>query len=814
MGHRDGQLFGHGRSRAMKGQSGRGVDATLAAIATLAAAWPVSTLLAQPTWVSRTLLVLAVIALSGIGARSLALRGWQVLMVQLVCLVLAAGAIYGRGHLWHGLPTFETLGFASKLVSEALTTAQRYAAPAPTTPGLIFVVGGAFALIALAVDYLAVTRRSPSLAGLPLLTAFLASAANSGSSLPVPFFLAAAAMWLVLVARAGNAILRRWGTTVTVARTPARGTLDPEGVYRYASVARAMGAAALVAAVAMPVVLPQLPPKFLLSGLGRSPLAKGNVSAGVGFSLSINLADDLTALGTEPVLKYTTADTSPPPLRVAVGSAYRSAPGVWLPFGRPVPELSVNPVVPEPTGLLPNVPKTAFTMTFANNLLDEPNLAVPFPLIAADLQGVAWGADDQTQNVRVSARPSSYSVSYWRLNPTAAMLQNTPPLNDSDRQLFQLDLRLDGPSAAPVTALSERLTTAKTSEYDKAMAIQQYLRADGGFKYSLTLAPPARNRAGNDAGFDPLTNFLVTKKGYCVQFATAMVMMSRAAGIPARMDIGFLPGIRTKGVWTVTASDAHAWPELYLDGIGWTRFEPTPSRAVPPAYATAQTPGGNTNGGRPVDDATAPAPRKTASRDLGDPSTPAASNPAVGLSPTSVFRWLTHGWGPVLLGSLLGLLGSLVVPTAARWRRRRDLIAARTFAQRVEVEWQFLTSSLSDLGIAPAPSRTPRQLLAYYDHEALLDGEASKALGRTLQTLEHSRYASSVQAPDGLAADTRQVIRAAAATRRLTDRLRAALWPSRGLAQLRSARVNLVWSVRAPLLDAKAVVRQRFSRRR
>src|SRR5450759_3956374 len=135
MGHRDGQLFGHGRSRAMKGQSGRGVDATLAAIATLAAAWPVSTLLAQPTWVSRTLLVLAVIALSGSGARWLALRGWEVLMVQLVCLVLAAGAIYGRGHLWHGLPTFDTLGFAGKLVSEALTTAQRYAAPAPTTPG-------------------------------------------------------------------------------------------------------------------------------------------------------------------------------------------------------------------------------------------------------------------------------------------------------------------------------------------------------------------------------------------------------------------------------------------------------------------------------------------------------------------------------------------------------------------------------------------------------------------------------------------------------------------------------------------------------
>ena len=102
-------------------------------------------------------------------------------------------------------------------------------------------MGCALALIALAVDYLAVTRRSPSLAGLPLLTAFLAAAANSGSSLPVFFFVAAAAMWLILVARQGSAILRRWGTTVAVARTPVRESLDSQGVYAYASIAADLG---------------------------------------------------------------------------------------------------------------------------------------------------------------------------------------------------------------------------------------------------------------------------------------------------------------------------------------------------------------------------------------------------------------------------------------------------------------------------------------------------------------------------------------------------------------------------------------------
>jgi transglutaminase-like putative cysteine protease len=798
----------------MKGHGGYGVDATLAALATLTAAWPISTLLAEPTWLRGTILLIAVIASTGVGARSLTLRGWHVLMVQLVCFVLAASTIYGQGHLWHGLPTVKTLGSAGRLIGQALATMSAYAAPAPTTPGLTFVVSCALALVALAVDYLAVTRGSPSLAGLPLLTVFLASAANSGSSLPVNFFLAAAAMWLILVARQGSAMLRRWGTTVAAARTPLRGTLDPEGVYHHASIARTMGAVALVAAVTIPAVLPQLPPKFLHSALGPSPLAESNVSGGVGFSLSIYLEQDLNDRSTAPVLQFTTADPAPPPLRIAVGSLYWSARGVWLPFGRPVPALSTNPDVPKPTGLSAVVPRKSFAMTFSHNLLNEPNLAVPYPLISAQLYGIAWGADDQTQNVTVAQRPDSYTASFWRLEPTATLLQSTPSLNVRDRHLFDLDLKLDGPSAGPVTALSERLTTGKTSDYDKAMAIQQYLRATGGFTYSLNLAPPAKDQFGRDANFDPLTNFLVTKRGYCVQFATAMVMMSRAVGIPARMAIGFLPGTRANGVWTVTASDAHAWPELYLDGIGWTRFEPTPSRAAPPVYAIPATSPGTVVGGRPLHEATTPTPGHTAPKDLGTSSTNSGASPDVGLSLTSVLHWLTRGWGSVLLGSLVGLLGSLVVPTAARWRRRRILITARTAAQRVEVQWELLTSSLGDLGIAPAPARTPRQLRAYYDREAFLDGEASDALGRVVQTLERSRYALSPPAPSGLAADARQVFRAAAATRRGRDRLRATLWPSSGIAQLRSARADFAWRIQAPLRDVSDVVRQRFPRRR
>ena len=69
----------------------RAVDAALAALATMIAAWPLSTLLEQPTWVRSCLVLVAVVALSGVGARLLALRGWQVAAAQLVAVVLDRG---------------------------------------------------------------------------------------------------------------------------------------------------------------------------------------------------------------------------------------------------------------------------------------------------------------------------------------------------------------------------------------------------------------------------------------------------------------------------------------------------------------------------------------------------------------------------------------------------------------------------------------------------------------------------------------------------------------------------------------------------
>ena len=130
------------------------------------------------------------------------------------------------------------------------------------------------------------------------------------------------------------------------------------------------------------------------------------------------------------------------------------------------------------------------------------------------------------------------------------------------------------------------------------------------------------------------------------------------------------------------------------------------------------------------------------------------------------------------------------------------------------MRWAQLTSSLSDLGIARAPSRTPRQLRAYYDRAASLEGAASEALGRVTQTLEISRYAAPGPVSDGLVRDARDVLRAAAAARRRRDRVRAAFLPSEGFAQLRAASANIAWRASAPWRGVNDHVERWLSRRR
>jgi hypothetical protein len=128
-------------------------------------------------------------------------------------------------------------------------------------------------------------------------------------------------------------------------------------------------------------------------------------------------------------------------------------------------------------------------------------------------------------------------------------------------QLPPLDLR--------IPKLAQQITSGSNNNYDRAADLERYLRVRFGYTLDLTGPPSA----------DPLPYFLfVRRAGHCEYFASAMTVMLRSLGIPARYATGFLPGQFNDvgGDYIVRASDAHAWVEAYFPGYGWITFDPTP----------------------------------------------------------------------------------------------------------------------------------------------------------------------------------------------------------------------------------------------
>ncbi|NGM85532.1 DUF3488 domain-containing transglutaminase family protein [Paenibacillus sp. 7124] len=242
---------------------------------------------------------------------------------------------------------------------------------------------------------------------------------------------------------------------------------------------------------------------------------------------------------------------------------------------------------------------------------------------------------------------------------------------------------LELPSTLPqrVKKLAASLTASVGSRYDVALAVRDYLQ--NAYPYTLdTRVPPT--------GSDFVDDFLFAeKKGYCVHFASAMTVLLRSEGIPARFVQGYAPGRRLAGGgpprYAVTEGDAHAWVEVYFPGAGWVPFDPTPASAAGAALP-------------PVAAAAAPAP----------PVPPAPAAAGAGTLPAPA---LPGGGPPAPPAAAAALL------TAAAWRWRRSLALLRLGRSSAGRERLLLAASLSWRVLAarygpPAPGATGREYAA------------------------------------------------------------------------------------------------------
>lgn len=125
-----------------------------------------------------------------------------------------------------------------------------------------------------------------------------------------------------------------------------------------------------------------------------------------------------------------------------------------------------------------------------------------------------------------------------------------------------------------IVALARQIAGEEKTDYDKAVAITQYLRRT--ITYTVSVPEPPRNR-------EPLEWFLFDQRaGFCNYYASAEVMMLRSLGVPTRISVGY-----AEGTWNpeteqfeVLGKDSHAWPEVFFPGLGWVAFEPTVSQPL------------------------------------------------------------------------------------------------------------------------------------------------------------------------------------------------------------------------------------------
>ncbi|MFF9910939.1 DUF3488 and DUF4129 domain-containing transglutaminase family protein [Streptomyces sp. NPDC013457] len=745
--------------------------------ATMMAAGALFPLVRPANWIFTAALLLAVQSGVGALARRVPLARPLTITAQAVVGVLAMTLVFAREQALLGLvPGPEAFGRFATLFRSGVDDVGTFAIPAPDTAGIRLMVVGGVLVIGLLVDTLAVTFRSAAPAGLPLLALYsVAAGLSEGGASPLYFLLAASGYLMLLLAESRDR-LSQWGRVFGAA--PRAGTAGSGGARPLAPVrtGRRIGVAAMGVALAV-AALPTLS-GGLLGGSGDGPGEGGKGGTISAVNPLVSLQDNLRQPEDREVLRYRTnaTDTSGMYLRLVALDQFDGT--SWKSSVRPIED--VPKPLPRPDGLSGQVATTEVTGNFvAAPAYEQKWLPMPYPASRVEIGG-RWryepagrmlvGDDGQT------TRGARYTVASLDVRPTAAQLAAAPPASSALRAEYT-----KVPDSLPldVRATALQVTKGARNDYERAVKLQDWFASDGGFRYDVDVE--------SGTGVQAISRFLERREGFCVHFSFSMAAMARTLGIPARVAVGFMPGSQqADGAMSVGIRDAHAWPELYFEGAGWTRFEPTPTRGFTPEYTRQQSPSGTpTETAQPSAGASAaPSAVPSASdscppqlRRLGecgpDPAAGGASSDGGGIDPLTVVL--------VCLGVAVVVLLPL---TPLLWRRRlrsRRLGSSGRTAEdavaRTLAAWQEIVDTAWDHGVVPDESITPRRTAARIVRLGALEGESADAVHRVARAVEQVLYAPEPRPGTGLADEVALVGAgfASAASRKV--RLRALLAP-------------------------------------
>jgi len=690
-------------------------------------------------------------------------------LVSAAGLFVAIGLLVFPHTLYYGFPAGRTVRAIGRAIGHISQQAAVQVAPSPPVRPLLLAAVTAAWTAAFSTHALAIRSGSPLLAAIPsaALSTFAGIVVGDG---PRPayavFFLVA--LFALLFSDSLRRV-RQWG--------PLR-AWGQFGHRRFAAATTTRGARRVtVAAVGLAVLLPGLLPGFRSGSI----LDVGN-RAGGGIAVDPLVSVTASLKNSHPVQLFQVRSDEPTywrwlsldhfdgtswstdDLKVDDGRTVRS--GHDLPV-TPLDDLKVSPKDGFPVA-------DVTSLTQVVTMLNPPGEWLPaaYRPESVSLPGGGPLRYDPVIGAAVVPDPGIssgfvYQVTSRVVDPTYRQLDRvTYDVTDPALRPYT---QLPDPTLRDMQPLASQIARDQSTPFRQILAIQRFFRS-GQFQYSTHV--PGRHD----------TNFLVRfitrdRKGFCQQFATAMAVLVRALGYPARIAVGFTQGTfdpATKS-YRVSTANAHSWVEVYFPGFGWLPFEPTPGPGNPPepSYFTAPAtalPNPHCDlrtrdqyGCKSEDTGSSNGPPSN-QQDNNRPVEPVAPPGNVGLpdlTPLPIPRHRSQpvSWRLLALLALALLAGAVAVflPLAKLVWRRLRVRRARTPRQVVLATYGLFTSQAADLGLGRGPGET----LSEYERRLRHDVRFSDGhLGQLTRLAGRAAYSEQEVTRE----DVREAMRAARTT--------------------------------------------------
>ncbi|HET7482172.1 MAG TPA: DUF3488 and transglutaminase-like domain-containing protein [Actinomycetota bacterium] len=651
--------------------------------------------------------LLALIAAAGIAmaCRRLGISSGVTLVISGVAAMWYVLLVFETKAMFYGLPTLDALRSLASAVTRAYAHSQIDYAPVPSRVGYVAMVVLGFWIMATVMEVATFRWRRPIIAVIPPVTMFafvLMVGTGVAAQLLVAVFLAVLLLYLGLEA---SYSLRSWGRWVQTWR--GQRPEEPDSIT--GSLARRMGTACFVVALAAPVFLPSIGHGLIA---WRNSVGNGTFGNGTG-TFASGEVDPLVSLVPE-FLDQTDMELfrvrSEAPLYWRLVTLGNFDGQKWTPLTEPATPAGNGSIVVQPA---PDPSAVRYVkQTFQITGLSNQEIPAAYLPTAVDFAGdneelrAALNFDPETGDLQMSEVPPrnlTYDVQSTVPKTSYAKMLDAVPGDPGNPIYTQL------PVVDPaVKDIAEEWTKDAPTPYEKLLAIQAHLHQ---FEYSTTV--------DNSASTDYLRQFLTEiRAGYCQQFATAFAVLARILHFPARVSVGFLPGETSPAApdeYVVHGTDAHAWPEVYFEKYGWIAFEPTPrDNVILPDYTLRS--GGGTNGNLRGPENQVQNPRGGKQPDGGvfqnprDPgSVPRRSRDAGNGGPLNA-RWrhvfsLLARWLAVIVLAFL-----LLVPLLKLMMSRRRYRAARSSRGRTSAAFFDFETEATELA---APRRRAETAVAY-----------------------------------------------------------------------------------------------------